>query len=671
MKTLFRHPLRSAVSLLVTGAGIAAVCVAVAQGAPERGPLRSAQTAVATPAAEARVIVKYRADSTLMRPLAASGPAAAPRHANALSNRLGFTLRDGRSIGARAQVLRAQGMSSHDLAERLAAQDDVEYAVVDGRKYATSVPNDPLYGPQTSVTPLVGQWYLRPPTSATIASATSVVSSINAQAAWDITTGNPAVVVADLDTGVRPDHPDLAAKLRPGYDFVTDTTVSVDGDGRDADPSDPGDYGCATGDTSSWHGTQVAGLIGAATNNGIGMAGVGYNVMLLPVRVLGKCGGYDSDIQAAMLWAAGVSANPTANAYPAKVINLSLGSTGACNAAYADVVRQVNAAGVVVVAAAGNDGLAVGTPANCAGVIAVAGVRHAGTKVSYSDLGPEIALAAPAGNCVSSNNIPCLYPLLTTSNSGSTTPVLGAAGAIYTGDGLNASIGTSFSSPLVAGTVGLMFSVNPGLTPAQVLAALKGTARPFPSSGSAATVPACTVPGSSSPAQYYECYCTTATCGAGLLDAGLAVAAVAKLSANATVASSSVVAGTPVTLDGSSSHPTTTGSSTATITGYQWAVVSGPATITSASNAATVTLLPSATGTVVVSLTVTDSTGQQAANSFSLSVAAPVVTPPPDSSSGGGGGGGGALGLAWLLGWLAAVFAVWSVTPSARARLRR
>jgi serine protease len=642
---------------------LALACVASNAAPPlhdaERGPQRRAVPTASE--AEARVIVKYKADASLMRAQpGAAGAGAPPQHAQALATRLGLALSDGRTIGARAQVVKSRGMSSRDLADRLAAQDDVEYAVVDGRMHALAAPDDPLYpnnlAPPT--TPVTGQWYLRAPTSATIVDATSVVSAINAQAAWDITTGDPNIVVALLDTGVRFDHPDLAGKLLPGSDFISDTTVSVDGDGRDADASDPGDFGCNAGELSSWHGTQTAGLVGAATNNGIGMAGTGRDIRLLPVRVLGKCGGFDSDIQAAMLWAASLESGSTTTVPRARVINMSLGASGACSAAYQDAVRQVSARGVVVVVSAGNDGLAVGTPANCPGVIGVAGVRHAGTKVGYSDLGPEVSIAAPAGNCVNLTG-PCLFPLLTTSNSGTTTPVVGAAGAIYTGGGSDASLGTSFSAPLVSGTVGLMLSVNPLLTPTQVLSFLKSTARSFPSTGAGAGVTACTAP--SSVAQNTECYCTTSTCGAGLLDAGAAVTAAATAAvATIGVASTRATAGTAVTLDASNSRA----SQGATITSYQWSITSGAtiASFTSSTNAATATLLPSAAGNVVVALTITDSAGKQATSSVALSVvAAPAPSAAPTSS-----GGGGAMSAAWLLAWLAALVGLRAATPRRR-----
>ncbi len=659
IKKSFRPRAGRAARVLGVLVAFAAVAgIAVPAHAPERGPVRrAAAVASAAPQTEARVIVKFRADSTLMRAQSAgTGATVVAQHAGALSARLGLSLADGRAIGARAQVVRGPGLGSQALADRLAAESDVEYAVVDRPMQALAAPNDPLYpAGQTAHLPAAGQWYLRAPTGSTIVDATSVVASINAEAAWAITTGSSGVVVAVLDTGVRRDHPDLAPKLLAGYDFITDTSLSNDGDGRDADAADPGDY--TSTESSSWHGTQTAGMVGAATNNGLGMASVGRDVTVLPVRVLGKGGtGYSSDIQAAMLWAAGLSSTPVANPNPAKVINLSLGGSGGCGSDYLDVVRQLNAANVVVVAAAGNEGLAVGTPANCTGVIGVAGVRHAGTKVGYSDLGAAIAIAAPAGNCVNASGT-CLYPLLTTSNSGTTTPVSNAnGGSIYTGGGSDASLGTSFSSPLVAGTVGLMMSVNPTLTPSQVLLALRSTARAFPSSGAGAGIPTCTAP--TATAQNTECYCTTSTCGAGLTDTGSAVDAVARPAANVSASADTVTAGTSVTFDGTGSW---SGGRGATLASYRWTIVSSSANVAfvGSSTAPTMTLSTAGSGGAIVALTVTDTAGQSATTNASLTInAAP-------SSGGGGGGGGGALGWGWLAGWLVAVGAVQAVRSPA------
>jgi serine protease len=489
----------------------------------------------------ARVIVKLKADSTLLREQALSATGQQIGRAQALGQRLGLAMSAGSMVSDRAQVVFASGITSAELAQRLALESDVEYAVPDQRRHHFVAPNDPLYPDGVGGNgPAVGQWYLRAPTGA-------VQSSINVEPAWSITTGSPSVVVAVLDTGVRFDHPDLLAvaaggNLLPGYDMISDAAVANDGDGRDPDPSDPGDwltqaeisqrggpfFQCSTApESSSWHGTQTAGLVAALTNNGIGMASVGRNVRVLPVRVLGKCGGFDSDIIAGMRWAAGMTVpGVPANPNRAQVINMSLGGEGACNAAYQDAVTAINAAGTVIVAAAGNSaGHAVGVPANCAGVIAVGGLRHVGTKVGFSDLGPEIAISAPGGNCVNiTAGAPCLYPILTTSNSGATIPVA----PIYT-DSFNTSLGTSFSAPLVAGTVALMLSAQPALTPLQVRLVLEATARPFPVTSSdniGGTVIQCTAPQVNiigNPVDQLECLCTIDTCGAGMLDAGAAV----------------------------------------------------------------------------------------------------------------------------------------------------
>ena len=512
----------------------------------------------------ARVIVKYKADSPILAKGAAASASATVRHAaqaQALGARIGIALATGAGLSERAHVVTARGITSEQLAKRLAAESDVEYAVPDRRVHIVAAPNDPLYaaGPAVSGTsggPAVGQWYLHAP-------AGDVQSSINAEPAWDALTGGTTVVVGMIDTGVRFDHPDLlraaaGGHLLPGYDMIADPATANDGDGRDADPSDPGDsvtdaeisqqggpyYQCVPqAEASSWHGTQTSGLVAALANNGIGMAGAARNVLLLPVRVLGKCGGYDSDVIAGMLWATGLSvpgvpANPT----PARVLNLSLGGDGGCTSAYVDAVGRINAAGTVVVVAAGNDaGHALGAPASCPGVIAVTALRHVGTKVGFSDLGPNVAISAPGGNCVNiAAGSPCLYPILTTSNAGTSTPVADASGgSIYT-DSFNASLGTSFAAPLVAATTAMMLSAQPTMTPSQVRALLQATARPFPTTGGTITsgspAPQCAAPQPIDAAQVdqLECYCTTSTCGAGMLDAGAAVRAAAGVSTNYT-----------------------------------------------------------------------------------------------------------------------------------------
>jgi serine protease len=494
--------------------------------------------------ATARVIVKLKADSSLATAHAASPTAATAVRAGALGARLGLPMSAGATVSHLAQVVFASGVTSAELAQLLARQSDVEYAVPDERRRIVAAPNDPLYAAGVPGNgPAVGQWYLRAPSG-------DVQSSLNIEAAWAVTTGSPDIVVAVVDTGVRYEHPDLlevavGGNLLAGYDMTSDPAVANDGDGRDGDASDPGDwvtqaelsqpsgsfFRCTPfPERSSWHGTQVSGLIAALTQNGIGMAGAAPGVRVLPVRVLGKCGGHDSDIIAGMRWAAGLSVpGVPANPHPARVINLSLGGDGACSPPYQEAVDQITAAGTVIVAAAGNSsGHAVATPANCTGVIAVAGLRHVGTKVGFSSLGPEVAISAPGGNCVNTeSNSPCLYPILTTTDSGTTVPVR----STYT-DSFNTSVGTSYSTPLVAGVAALALSRHRTLTPPQVRQLLQGTARTFPSLGSIAsssTAPQCSPPEYNLmgvPANQNECYCTTATCGAGILDAGAALMAI-------------------------------------------------------------------------------------------------------------------------------------------------
>ena len=345
------------------------------------GPAWAARTAL--PPVPGEVIVQFKADATVLRKhaLAARGDAAAVRgmldgRAATLAARVGRTLEAGPAVGERMQVVRARGLGAAALAAQLAADPEVEFAVPNGRQRIVNVPlppNDPLYlsGPPVDLGaltggPASGQWYLRAPTAAAVGAPGDIVSAIDIESAWARTLGRPAVVVAVLDTGVRFEHPDLrrtssGGSLLPGYDFVSDATIANDGNGRDGDPSDPGDWvslaeagrgsftGCEEA-PSSWHGTGTASLIGAATNNQLGMAGSAPGVRVLPVRVLGKCYGTDADIQAGILWAAGLPVDGVpANPNPARVINMSLGGTGACSAAYQSVVDRIVARGVVIV----------------------------------------------------------------------------------------------------------------------------------------------------------------------------------------------------------------------------------------------------------------------------------------------------------------------------------
>ncbi len=538
-----------------------------------------------------------------------SGTAAQKRERAAeLAKRVDARLRIGRAIAQNIDAMELDGARDRAaqlaVLQRLRQDPAVAMAALDEWRQIHAVPNDPLF---------INQWYLQANTAA----------AGNFVGAWDITTSDTGVVVAVLDTGVRYDHPELGlvaagGRLLPGYDFIGAESdggfrVANDGDGRDADASDPGDWissadrsqtvfaNCDTSN-SSWHGTRVSGMIAAIANNSTGIAGGTWNARILPVRVLGKCGGRDSDILAGMRWAAGLSVpgvpdNPT----PAQVMNLSLGSRGNCSAAYPPVLSELANRGVLVVSSAGNEGGPVSAPANCPGVLAVAALRHVGTKVGFSNLGPQVALGAPGGNCVNVGaGQPCLFSLDTTSNSGTTIP----ANNIIT-DQFNSNLGTSFSAPIVSAAAALMLSVNRSLNAEQLTARLREGTRAFPRSTDAA-VPTCRVPTAPDDVQISECNCTTSTCGAGMLDALAAVVAarrpIAALALPATVSP-----GQDVALSASGS----VAACGRTIASYEWTVVSAsgaPPGIVGA-NTATATVTAPTGGSLVLRVVVTDDAG--------------------------------------------------------------
>ena len=548
-------------------------------------------------AAEGRVLVKFRDVGATGRVQAQ----AATDKVAALATRTGIRFRSSRALGPQWHVVELDPtVSTPEQLVRILADDTVEYATLDRRRYPHAVPNDPLYPGST------GQWYLQV--------NVTTPASINAEQAWSRTTGSDGVVIADIDTGIRYDHPDLGradngGRVLPGYDFISDARVANDGDGRDADPTDTGDFltvqeaatdffkTCGGATNSSWHGTRTAGIIGARTNNAEGIAGTTWSPWIVPVRVLGKCGGFDSDILDGMLWAAGIHVDGVPdNPYPAQIENLSLGATGTCGQAYSDVIAAVGARGVLVVVSAGNEGGPVDEPADCPGAVGVAGLRHAGTKVGFSSLGPEVAVAAPGGNCVNPSGA-CLFPINTTTNLGTTTP-----GANSYSDQLSPSVGTSFSAPIVSGIAGLMLAVNGNLGAGQLRARIReGAMAPFPVS-SDPTVPQCHVPtgAPNDPPQTSECSCTTDTCGAGMANALGAVTAASRPIAAVTTPGS-VSAGQNVALSAA-------GSAAAcgrTVASYNWA---GTGLITPA-NQPTATFIAPVAGTVTATVTVTDDVG--------------------------------------------------------------
>jgi len=582
---------------------------------------------------------------------------------DALASGAGGELLEARHIAAGIHLLRirAAGSAAQMLA-RLRADPDVQYAEVDRRRFPQSSPDDPLFA---------SQWYLQD----------EQPSAVDAIDAWSLSSGNPGVVIAELDTGVRFDHPDLRTdtgnRLLPGYDMISSVQTGNTGLGRNPDASDPGDWVSAS-DTksalfstctvanSSWHGTRVAGILGAITNNAAGIAGLTWSGWVLPVRVLGKCGGYDSDILAGMAWAAGFPVDGVpANPYPARILNMSLGATGSCPQSYQELIDQLVSAGVLVVVSAGNEGGPVDAPANCMGVAAVAGLRQAGTKVGFSSLGPEIALSAPAGNCVNTGaGEPCLFSIETTTNSGTTVPQSNT----YT-DEYNFNVGTSFSAPLVSGIAGLMLAVNGNLTSGQLISRLQlGVSTPFPAP---AGLQACHVPASQTDLQVSECACTPEVCGSGMANAqGAVLQALRPIAAVALPAK--VSAGGTVNLDGSGSAA----ACGAKIVGYQWTLTepAGSAgVIKNASSAVASLVAPGGPVVYQLMLTVTDDAGRidsapvivtsgmanstapaNAGGSACLTAVNYSQAAPPTSGASGttsaGGGGGGSLDAAALIG---------------------
>ncbi len=390
------------------------------------------------------------------------------------------------AVGGRHLVRADRRLSAKETREmqaNLAKDPNVAEVEEDRLLQIAAVPNDTQYN---------SQWHYYESTG-----------GLRAPAAWDNATGT-GVVVAVLDTGYRP-HADLNANILPGYDMISDSFIGNDGSGRDSDAQDPGDWvavgACGAGQptqaqNSSWHGTHVAGTIAARTNNNLGVAGVAYNAKVVPVRVLGKCGGYTSDIADGIIWASGgtVSGVP-ANANPAKVINMSLGGSGACDATTQAAINSARSRGTVVVIASGNDNANANNfnPGNCAGVVNVAATNRSGGRAPYSNYGTSIDVAAPGGSMTTANDV---NGVLSTYNAGTSTP-----GA----DSYGYSQGTSMAAPHVAGVAALILQKKPTATPDEVESILKTTTRAFPA--------------------------TCTNCGTGIVDAA---AAVAKASATTT-----------------------------------------------------------------------------------------------------------------------------------------
>jgi len=448
--------------------------------------------------------------------------------ATAESTRVQRTLR---SVGVGDAKRRPLGRSAHlvqtgrplaleeaqRLADQLRAQPEVEWVVLNERERRLQVvePNDPYFAGTA------GQWWLQRLGGSSANAIESRLRGVpDLQSAWSYDTGIPAVasaVVAVLDSGIT-SHTDLSGRVLPGRDFVSEVEFANDGDGRDSDPSDPGDWvsvidvaddpvlyqGCLI-QGSSWHGTIISGMVAAATDNGTGVAGLNWDGRVLPVRVAGKCGATVADIVDGMRWAAGLAVvGAPINNNPARIINLSIGGSAACNEAYQDAIDELAVTrAAVLVAAAGNENGALTRPANCTGVVAVGALNRDGFKASYSNFGPQVVVSTVGGD----------------------PPGVGAWGQWLGDDGLLTLLnlgaqevglegygnvaGTSFSAPIVSGAISLMLSVNPNLTVAQVIQGLRLSSRPHVTS---------TRIGICSDANPGRCICTATTCGAGMLD---------------------------------------------------------------------------------------------------------------------------------------------------------
>ncbi|MFF5362645.1 S8 family serine peptidase [Streptomyces scabiei] len=466
----------AAVSVALVAGMTSSVAVAQAPSAQaDAAPAVAGATEAAPGTTAERLIVGYKSGAT-----EATSNKAADADAAAKGKETGESLDFQRRLGSGAALVDlGDDVTKGDVADVIAeyrADPQVAYVAPDRLNKAMATPNDTEYSKQ---------WDLYEATA-----------GMNVPGAWDKVTGT-GVTVAVIDTGYVA-HSDLAANIVGGYDFIADTTVANDGNGRDSNPADPGDWTaaneCAAGDpasTSSWHGTHVAGTIAAVTDNSKGVAGIAYGAKVSPLRVLGKCGGYDSDIIDAITWASGgtVSGVP-ANTNVAKVINMSLGGGGACTSATQTAINAAVNRGTTVVVAAGNSNANAAnySPASCNNVISVAATNRAGSRSYYSNFGSVVDIAAPGGETrtVESGGI------LSTLNAGASAPG---------GESYDYYQGTSMAAPHIAGLAALVKSANSALTPAQIESAIKTNSRALPGTCSGG-------------------------CGAGLADAAKTVQAV-------------------------------------------------------------------------------------------------------------------------------------------------
>lgn len=630
----------------VVACALALAVVAPIAAAQERALTHPGPTGARSLAADSnlrRLIVKLKAEDTT-RASTQAAPSVRERvgalNAPELRHRMGrpaLELSYLKSVTPHAHVVVSNQPLSraemHTLTQQIALDPRVEYAEVDERVYPHFLPNDTSYGAQ--------QWNLK--------DASAEAGSANAPNAWGrLVSGVPVsgagVVVAVLDTGYRP-HADLAANILVGYDMIsadpdTSFTTANDGNGRDADALDPGDWNTVGANcdvtNSSWHGTRVAGVIAAVGNNSTGIIGLAYGARILPVRVMGVCGGYLSDVAAGIQWAAGLAVPgvPTNTTHVAKVINLSLGSVGACSVTYQTAITDARTAGSVVVVATGNEGgTTITQPASCTGVIAVTAHTRLGDSADYANVGTGTTISAPGGgdgfNIVGDGSL-----VYTTSNTGLTGPLA---------DSYRGGMGTSFAAPHVAAVAALLFQIKPTISPAQVQTYLTSTARPFPTGT----------------------YCVgRSDCGAGLLDAFKAVDAL--LVAQGTPNTAPVL--TPIaaqTVQATRNLQFTATGTDVDGDGVSF-IASGLPAGASFHGASGVFTWNNAQpmGAYTVTIQPTDGVALGASQVVNITVTAA----PPAAAAAGGGGGGGSTGWVDLLGLLALAMAALGVSKPAPPR---
>ena len=472
-----------------------------------------------------QIIVKLKVDETEINPAGVGSRrnVMAAGRVYQLSISANMSLTPVRQMSGGSHVLKlAQPMSLdqvQDIVARIARDPAVESVQPDGRRYpmqAVAI-NDPRFAEQWN---LGGPTLVTGPfTGGTLATS---VGGVNFAGAFNANRRGQGVRVAVLDTGVIFSNRDLGGRVvgtpigtfnaASGYDFVSADpggvfTTANDGTGRDNEALDPGNWitageagtgvltACPQAVNSDWHGTHTSGIIAANANNGIDIVGVAPSASLSSVRVLGKCGGYTSDIVDAIRWSAGIAvAGVPANTAPAQVLNLSLGGSGACTAAEQTAINDALGSGVkgIIVAAGNSNGADVSiiSPASCLRVITVAAHDRNGVRASYSNIGAGVELSAPGGTfsqaCINTS-VGCGDGILSTFNNGNTAP---------TTDGTAFVIGTSEAAAHVSGVAAVALSANGALTRGQLALVLINSTRAFPGGSG----------------------CSTTSCGSGLVD---------------------------------------------------------------------------------------------------------------------------------------------------------